>query len=890
MNNYNETPSITVYSPDRRLSLGAVSYPINFTEDIRFNAASEVQFSVPEYFYDSEKYKWVKNPIYDKLVEDNLLFINDNRSYFSFPKISCHEKDITYSISETLKPRGVDSTYTPECSGFTIQPETQLFDIGTEQGYSYNNRAYLGTANGNNRGVYCQSSQNDRLYRLIACDTYIPVNKGDVVYLKSTSKGGSWDFSYHICYYNKEDSTDCTHEFPKGYINDYIPYPLTKLDTEDNYTYEKGKIYKYTKINDTTRDYHPYEYSSVQENREDRDIHPPYERLFPDIRIPIKNQLGGAESGFMRVSAYVAGNNASQRQITDEDGTRTDYNWMIPVFGYVKVYSGERRCSKVSTKLLSGRHEPKLQWFTISEVEETGYGTYKTKTIKAYTYEYTLSKRTFSIQESTLPLYVPPVIKNIVCGNNWIVDKTYSEVKTCPQIMKTGLLNQILEYLPNWKLGYISSKLLTRFRTISDTDNANIYSFLMNDIQSLYQCYFVFDGNEKTISVYTKEDIGVHQAANIHFTWDNVIKEINVNNSDTNYVTALRVHTAEDTYSLGLINPTGNNIIYDFTYPKSHKWFDFIADNEKNRTLKEAVEEWESKYKSNIDTYQEYGRTLISLTLNEIQLSSKLELALADYRAKADEINILIENDYKDSESEVPLSYIIGDKPRTPDDLTGTFKPKSKYQNYHSKSLYNELLSLSKNYYDIKSSVSSIRQELKTCEGNMRGISASLTLNCNGNNENTSVLTLAERQALDFYIKEGDWNHENIVFSETYSEDDIYNTLIDVYGDAKHDLENRLNQPIFEFTFDMANPLAMSEMEQQMSRLKLGRSCEIEVSPGQWVSPTLLEIHIEYSDATNTTFTFSTDYKRKPLQNRFADLFGTINQVSVKESVFTFTE
>ena len=54
MNNYNKTPQITVYSPDRRLALGTVTHPINLTEDIRFNAASEVQFSVPEYFYDSD--------------------------------------------------------------------------------------------------------------------------------------------------------------------------------------------------------------------------------------------------------------------------------------------------------------------------------------------------------------------------------------------------------------------------------------------------------------------------------------------------------------------------------------------------------------------------------------------------------------------------------------------------------------------------------------------------------------------------------------------------------------------------------------------------------------------------------------------------------------------
>ena len=170
----------------------------------------------------------------------------------------------------------------------------------------------------------------------------------------------------------------------------------------------------------------------------------------------------------------------------------------------------------------------------------------------------------------------------------------------------------------------------------------------MNDIQSLYQCYFVFDNNDKTISAYTKEDARLNTKVNSHFTWDNVIKEININNTNTNYVTALRVHTAEDTYSLGLVNPTGNNIIYDFTYPKKNGWFDFVADSKTNRTLRQAVEDWEFAYDEYLKGYRDCGQELIDLTLKETQFSSKLAVALADYRAKADEINVLVENDYND--------------------------------------------------------------------------------------------------------------------------------------------------------------------------------------------------------------------------------------------------
>ena len=147
-----------------------------------------------------------------------------------------------------------------------------------------------------------------------------------------------------------------------------------------------------------------------------------------------------------------------------------------------------------------------------------------------------------------------------------------------------------------------------------------------------------------------------------------------------------------------------------------------------------------------------------------------------------------------------------------------------------------------------------------------------------------------ERANLDYFIREGDWTNEHVVFSDNYTFDDIYNTLIDVYQEAEYDLATRISKPKFEFTIDMVNPFILDEMLETISFLYLGCSCSVESSPTKWVSPTLLEIHLDFLDDSNTSLTFSTDYKRKPIQNRFADLFNTINQTSVKESVFTFEE
>ena len=123
--------------------------------------------------------------------------------------------------------------------------------------------------------------------------------------------------------------------------------------------------------------------------------------------------------------------------------------------------------------------------------------------------------------------------------------------------MQRGLLNMILDDLPQWSVGHISAKLMSRYREFDDVDNVGVYTFLMNDVANAYQCYFVFDCENMTISAYTQEDI--LQNTNVALNWDNAIKHLNITDSSVNRITAMRVHTADDEYGLGLVNPYGGS-------------------------------------------------------------------------------------------------------------------------------------------------------------------------------------------------------------------------------------------------------------------------------------------------------------------------------------------
>ena len=70
--------------------------------------------------------------------------------------------------------------------------------------------------------------------------------------------------------------------------------------------------------------------------------------------------------------------------------------------------------------------------------------------VTAQSYEMTLSKRAFSLSNSTLPLFVPDHINDLVTSDNWYYD-CYGNTRHKQKFVR-GLLNQILDYLPQWKI------------------------------------------------------------------------------------------------------------------------------------------------------------------------------------------------------------------------------------------------------------------------------------------------------------------------------------------------------------------------------------------------------------------------------------------------------
>lgn len=933
-----EIPEMFVFNQAGRTCYGAIKGYTTLERDIRFGSCSEINMEIPKRFYNLDTYEWEDNPVYNKLVKHNLVYVADNTKYYSFPSRPLAS---SYSADGTKMEDRIDNltqmTFSQNdgLENYQLQRETELFTISPVTAYEWKSLSTISAANGglvrywdDNLANYATWATN---FPFGACVDFIPIQPYDTISVRSR-----WDIGNELDLNQESNYADTNIKF--RYYNIHF------------YSTNEAASYLGTVTIDVNHANPVYRFS--------------VNSLSSSSYAAIKS--GMADGGFIRVSIqanYNPNNHAdtsypSYYRVESVDGvTRFVVAWSFPYAGFCEVFSGERRCTYIANGESNERFEPLLHWFVIEDVEEDVDGTMPIKKIKLYSLEYMLSYRTVSLSDDVFPLYIPEAIPTMINSGDWVIDRTLTDdrhfydpryIRTIngAQYMKRGLLNMVLDELPEWSIGNISSELMTRYRHFDEVDNANIYTFLMDNVAKAYQCYFVFDCDNKTISAYTQDDI--MGDSNIVLNWDNAIKHLTVTHASANRVTALRVHTADDTYGLGLANPFGGSVIYNFDNCLDQ--MDFVADSSMGdpakrnqildehdqfvrfRTLKEAVQEmmdfaatpktrlFYGNYItpfvggvqiSNLADYRYYSKKFVKAHLDLIKAQSKYSETLTEYKAVADKINTYLK-------SEVPTGY---EQLLIPEAPAANFSRSVPSNSPYPKDLYSELLAAADNYWDAWREIHrgadavdagkptervSVANQFWMYKNLISHVGQKLNLNYKRQLEliakypdgdievsefdEFSILTPAEIIALQPFIIEGDWTNENATFSETFGADDIVDTLADVMQQANNDFENIYSKDNYDFECDIVNWTAIEEMQPQAERIKVGQSVYLGAEPSKWVVPILLELHIDEKNDDAFKMTFTTDYNRKPLQFRFADLYGTITQTSVTDSTFTFDE
>lgn len=279
-----------------------------------------------------------------------------------------------------------------------------------------------------------------------------------------------------------------------------------------------------------------------------------------------------------------------------------------------------------------------------------------------------------------------------------------------------SLLDVLLKYYPTWSVDYIDPYVLTDTDGVDlyrgfEVDNNTLYSFLVEDVETAYNCVIIFDRINKTISAYAIDSLDDNTG--VFLSFNNANLELHLEEFSDEMTTALYCFGGKD-LDVRRANPLGKNVIYNFDYYKTTEWM--------SQDLIDALDAWETKIANSEEIFAEYGTDYASAITELAELDTKLtdlESALAGYNTtyEADKAGKLdtdeVEDSIKDTKSEIATqNELIATKEEEAAVLQGNMEKIARQLEFTSKinfenfivglnSIYSKLETISTNWNSI---------------------------------------------------------------------------------------------------------------------------------------------------------------------------------------------
>jgi hypothetical protein len=448
-------------------------------------------------------------------------------------------------------------------------------------------------------------------------------------------------------------------------------------------------------------------------------------------------------------------------------------------------------------------------------------------------YAYTVSKRLVLIENVGYFIIENPKedfsgntnIKNIICkslenelNNKKVIGLKGTFVLYNPAAPAGTLLDKIVRLTPGWKIGTVDSSVGVKSRTFNVSE-ATIYSFLMNDCASAYDCIFTFDTINKKINVLSKTSATTN--TDIYLSFENLVKHVEINTISEEIVTAMHVYGAGD-LSINSVNPLGSNVIYDFSYYKSTDWV--------SQELLTAINAWETKISNNQTAYANKLTQIKNVNAELLSLETQVEDLRGEYSALEGVLKVRVETG--------------GETKTITDQMTNKM-------------------------YEIQAVLIQIgtkRQTLTTYKNELININNQLKLEAN--------FTTAQVAELDSFIVENTYQNVNFVQTDLMTPVQIQDEAQALYNQGKEVLA-RVAVPRYEFSIDSINFLWLKEYTQFINQLVLGAKVTIDLDK-YTVTAVLLEISMSYNDPTAFKLTFSNRLRLDRGEFIYSDLFGEV--------------
>ena len=410
-----------------------------------------------------------------------------------------------------------------------------------------------------------------------------------------------------------------------------------------------------------------------------------------------------------------------------------------------------------------------------------------------------------------------------------------------------GMLETIVETLPLWTIEHVDDVVAERWRTFEDIDTSlNCLAFMLQNMQDAYECLFVYDIVNRTISVYDQANY-VRQT-NIHITKEDLINSLDITENADDLFTAVSV-LGDDNVTIAAINPLGTNVIYDFTY-----YLGWMSDSlsEKVVAWQNAVDaERESYYNLNLD----YFTKMTEASNLEMEIE-KLDTQITMYNRCRN--NIVAENstDLVGSYNEA-IAEAGGEQITIQDSIEETLAvidnliAECESNKENNQAIHEAKLA---ELETIKAQVDAVREKLKI----------------------TSYFTEEEYTELCHYIFEGSYSDDYVVITDIMSYDDKFAQMKILYDRAASQLQ-RASQPTQEFSVDVENFIFIKEFEEWSEQLETGCLINVELDVNDIAALFLSNMTINYDDHS-LKMTFGNRFNKFDTKTLYEDVLGKISK------------
>lgn len=472
--------------------------------------------------------------------------------------------------------------------------------------------------------------------------------------------------------------------------------------------------------------------------------------------------------------------------------------------------------------------------FLLTNIEESDEGEpVKSKSVTAQSYEVVLNKTTLSYKDNTVfklwdainPGTGIELSENgtVITDDNRIPQYIY---QTYPTLL------YIIQQETGWTIAHVDSTLLNQYRTLS-IDKAECYGLLMGDIAEAFKCYFVFDTINKTISCYDREKVPYNSQINLSFK--NLIRTQKISEGNDDVITALMIEGAEGV-GINLVNPLGNNVVYDFSYYCNNEKWGMSSD------LQTAIADWNELIESEREDYEQLVLDRRNADKDLLDLQTEMSTLESEMMALRD-----IQSAYISTNNEEGLAAV-----------------------------YIQINNKQEEIDDKQEEIDAKQEEYDTAVSGINAIVNELKLENNFTDDQLAELKCYTNMAV--------YENANFIYTDVMSEYDKINISQQLYEQGLKEF-NKINKAKYQYECDISPFMFDPKYEVFTNNLELGRTVNLEIEDGVWAEPRILQVKINYEDTSNCTVVLSDSLTIKNGCYDFSDGWNQAVKLSRKTSL-----